>query len=135
MNESESRPRKNYKIIVGDTITVFKQEAGKHTFYKTPIAKKNYDGTTSYYNKRLWFKKDVDIPNNSKIKVLDFFEEVRENYNDKYNPTFGLFILDYELIDKNMVSNSINAYNMQISEQDKISDIEKVEVSDDDLPF
>ena len=134
MNGNEQRPRKHYKIELGDVITVFKQEAGTHTFYKTPISKKNYDGTTSYYNKRLWFKRGVDIPNNSKIKIIDFFEEIRENASDKYNPIFGLFILDYEIIDKSNVSESINAYNMQISEQDKKSNIE-IELNDDDLPF
>lgn len=112
--------KRRYKINVGDVFMVFKSEKTRYPSYKFSIKNKNYDGTEEYFYKEIRFKKDVDIPNKTKIKVKDFFEIVRENPNDKYNPIWGLFITDFEIV----AQDTNSAFKEYREETNSVEDID-----------
>ena len=128
MNE-EKTPHP-YKIMPNDEIMVWRSEYGNNIFYKTQIVKTNYDKTKTKFYKNLRFAKGTDIPNGTLIKVIDMFEDVRENKADKYNPIWELFIKSYEIIESKEYdkSSAIEEYNNAVSESN-------IEITDDDLPF
>lgn len=84
-----------YKVEIGDEIIVWKNEVNNNTFYNVQVQKKNYDGTKEKFYKNLKFRKGVDLLSGSKIRIIDMFEDVRTNPNDKFNPIWSLFILDF----------------------------------------
>ena len=84
-----------YKVEIGDEIIVYKTESNNNVFYNTMVQKKNYDGTKTKFYKNLKFRKGVDLLSGSKIRIIDMFEDVRENPKDKYSPIWSLFILDF----------------------------------------
>lgn len=113
--QEEDRPRKYYKIEVGDEIIVNRDDIisgeNQYTFYHTKIKKKIQNGKELTFKKELSFKTGTDIADGTLIKVLDFFEDVRLDRHNKYYPVWKLFILDYEVVQE------ANAYRM---EQDEI---------------
>lgn len=132
--QEEVKQNRPYKIMVGDTIRVFRREVdynGKTlVFYSTPIKKKEYDGTFNYYYKNIKFRKGVDLQNKCTIKINNMFEDVSKNTKDNYNPIWSLFISDYELVEESS-SDTIIQYNKQI--QDDFG--ENIEITSEDLPF
>lgn len=92
------KSKKPYKVNIGDTIKIKRTEINGRMFYSTSVTQKQFDGTKKYYNKRLNFKKGVSIPNDTRIKILDMFENMWDNPKDPYNPVSILMILDYEII-------------------------------------
>ena len=138
-NSSEIKPRRRYKIDVGDELIVYKSELNGRTFYKVLLKKKYADGNSLYFYKYLKFKKDVNLENKTKIKILDFFEDVDVNKKNKYQPYWSIFVTKFEIVD-NSISDDIY-YNTQkemngIVEPDIDKDYEALdEISDEDLPF
>lgn len=127
-----------YKVMIGDEIMVFRSEFNGKAFYKAQFTKTNWDKTKSKFYKELRFKKGVDLPNNTLIKVVDMFEDVRENKNDKYNPIWSLFITEFEYMDKPDIDKgeAISNYNNQINEDDDFfADVKQTEIDEDSLPF
>lgn len=118
-NEVSKRP---YKIMLGDEIIVHRNDIivgeNEYTFYHTMLKKKDKEGKDIFLKKELSFKAGADIADGTKIKVLDFFEDARPNKNDKYNPIWRLFILDYEIIQE------AGAYR---TEQDEIASYQEVD--------
>ena len=116
---NEELPKRRYKVEIGDIVTINRTDYQNFTFYKIKISKKNADGTFTEGWKNVRFPKDVDIPDKTKIRILDMFEDF---YNkDRFLTIFTLFIREWEVIDDEQsyadYENSINYVN------------------DDDLPF
>lgn len=124
--EEEKLPKRHYKIEEGDVITVFRTDMNGFTFYKAGLQKKMYDGTKKYFTKSLAFPKGTDIADKTRIKVLSFFEDVRENKNDKYNPIWSLMITEYEIVE-NDNTEALNEFNEMMSGD--------IEITDEDIAF
>lgn len=138
----EERKNHWYKIMPNDDVMVFKNEYGGNIFYKVRITKKNYDNTKSYFYKNVRFKKDVELEDRTIIKILDMFEDVRENKNDKYNAIWELFITDFEILPNEVkdkasaIENFNNRYD--IDDESFLNNEEGTEnfdIDDDALPF
>ncbi len=107
--------KRRYKVNVGDVFMIFRSDNSGYVNYKLSIKNKKYDGTEEYFYKEVRFKKDVIIENRTKIKIKDFFEIVRENKNDKYNPIWGIFITDFEIVGQD-TSSALKEYREETSE-------------------
>lgn len=117
----ENKPKRHYKIEPGDNLVVYRQDINGISYYKAMVTKTNQDGTKSRFYKEIRFKKGVAVANKTMIKVNDFFEDVRQNPRDKYNPIFSLVILDFNIMenpfDKNTaISNYNNNQNNEIDD-------------------
>lgn len=130
INEENNRPKRHYKVEPGDIFVVYRNDVNKgdktYTFYKISIQKKMYDGTKEYFYKNVAFKKNVKLADKTKIKILDFFEDVFTRLGDKYNANWTLFITDFEVIqneeDKILAidefNNIVGNNNIEINEED-----------------
>lgn len=119
----DEKPRRHYKIEVGDEIIVNRDDIisgeNQYTFYHTKIKKKIQNGKELTFKKELSFKTGTDIADGTLIKILDFFEDVRLDKHNKYYPVWKLFILDYEVVQE------ANAYRTEQNE------LESYQVEDD----
>lgn len=85
--------------ITGETM-IFRNEKG---FYSTSISKgrKNAEGKTEYDNTyiNVGFKKGVDIPNKTKINIINGWLTF-DKYEKDGNSTsyFKIFVSDYEIV-------------------------------------
>ena len=117
----ENKPKRHYKVEPGDNLVVYRQDINGISYYKTMVTKTNQDGTKSRFYKEIRFKKGVEITNKTMIKVNDFFEDIRQNPRDKYNPIFSLVILDFEVLENpfdktTAISNYNNNQNNEIDD-------------------
>lgn len=111
----EQQYKRHYKIEPGDIFYVKRRDINGYTFYKIAICKKKQDDTKEYFDKNIAFKKGTDIADGTKIRILDFFEDVRENKNDKYNPIWSIFITDFEIIEESN-EDALSEFNQKIEE-------------------
>ena len=117
----ENKPKRHYKVEPGDNLVIYRQDINGISYYKAMVTKTNQDGTKSRFYKELRFKKGVEIANKTMIKVNDFFEDIRQNPRDKYNPIFSLVILDFEIVENpfdktTAISNYNNNQNNEIDD-------------------
>lgn len=93
--------------ITGETM-IFRNEKG---FYSTSISKgrKNAEGKTEYDNTyiNVGFKKGVDIPNKTKINIINGWLTF-DKYEKDGNSTsyFKIFVSDYEIVGENSTTNN-----------------------------
>lgn len=122
LEEKEDKPRKYYKIEVGDEILIHRNDVisgeNQYTFYYTLIKKKLKNGKDLTFKKELSFKLGTDLEDGTIIKILDFYEDARLDKNNKYYPIWKLFVLDYEVVQE------ANAYR---TEQDEIEGYQEVD--------
>lgn len=120
--EQEGKPI-GYKIMTGQELYVFRNEYAGTTYYKVKLSKKNYDGTKSTCYKNIRFKKGVDIPNGTKIKVLGGFEDFYVPPQDKFHPVFSVFITDFVVTEESneVVKQALDDYNSSAYEYDENS--------------
>ena len=129
-----------YKIMPNDEVMIFRNEYGGNVFYKTRITKKHYDDTKSYFYKNVRFKKGIDLEDRTIIKIIDMFEDVRENKNDKYNAIWELVVTEFEIIPnevKDKASAIENFNNREDIDDESFLNNEEIDpsITDDDLPF
>lgn len=108
--EEENKPKRHYKIEVGDIVTIKKQTYGDYTFYKVSLPKKNVDETITYYDKNIAFNSGVSFEDGDRIKVLDFFEDVFVRKNDKFNANWTIHITEFEVVSSKATVNNLDAY-------------------------
>lgn len=117
--EEETKEKRIYQVNIGDTITIVRQDVDwkgkKLVFYKCPITIGTNPETAQTFHKTLMFNKGTSIENGTKIKIKDMFEFCR--HKDKFNDTFGLFILDYEVVSGN-VKKAVEEYKEAVSKND-----------------
>ena len=114
LEEKEDRPKKYYKIEVGDEIIIHRNDVisgeNQYTFYHTEIKKKLKNGKYLTFKKELGFEIGTDIEDGTLIKVLDFYEDARLDRKNPYYPIWRICILDYEIIQE------ANAYRTEQEE-------------------
>ena len=121
-------PKRHYKVEVGDVVTVKRQDVREYTFYKIALSKKMYDGTKAYFDKNIAFPKGTDMQDGTKIRILDFFEDVFARPNDKYNANWTLFIKEWEVVEDESTNDAISEFNDIIDANNSI-------VTDEDIAF
>jgi hypothetical protein len=103
--QETNRVHRPYKVMEGDLINVRRKDiVGRngqpYIFYFVNLSEKMKDEEKRYFPKEVYFKKGVTLLDNTKIKVLNFFEKVRPNNQDKYHPIWGIFITEFEVIEE-----------------------------------
>lgn len=100
-NKDESKEYIAHKIQLGYTYIVLRQEYNENVFYKVEIEQKQFDGQIlrGYYP--LKFKKDVDIPDGTRIKIKQGIENFYFKKDDPkhYTPVFYMQVNDFEIVD------------------------------------
>lgn len=107
-----------YKIIAGREYTVQRQDYNGKTFYSIALQKKDLDGTVVFGKKTVRFKKDVELQDKTKIKILKGFEDFYQK--DKYNTIFTLFITEFEITEQpaEVVNQAYDDFNSNDSDWD-----------------
>ena len=123
--EEETKPKKYYKVEAGDTVTVHRRDAGNYVFYNLCFKKKGQNGEESYIYKKIRFKGGADIPDKTKIRIYDFFEDGYKPENS-YDTIWSLVITDYEV-----VNDAIKEYQEKKNEEEE----DNIKIGQDDLPF
>lgn len=95
-NYEENSRGIDYKIVEGKIYTINRQDHNGKAFYKITVKKKNKDGTTTYGNKNIFFRKDVELQDKTKIKINKAMEDFWNK--DKYTTIFSLVVLDFEVV-------------------------------------
>lgn len=129
----EEETRRTYKIEIGDEIIINRRDVKEYTFYSTMVNKKNKDGTTTQLEKKLIFAGKPDIPNGTKIKILEMFEDGYLPPNT-YNVIWELVITNYQVVDTIDSASAYNEYNDAVADFD-INELDCPKVQDSDLPF
>lgn len=94
---------KHYKVKCGNEYYVRKKtiESGDLVISNYYIVcKKRIDGRDVSFPKKVRFRSGVELKDNTKIVIKDFFEDVMENKKDKFNPIWHIFIKDFEIIEE-----------------------------------
>lgn len=82
--------------VTGEKVMIFRNEYNGKTFYNAGISKKLQDGTYENGNMPIVFKKDVEIPNSTKINILDGFITF---YKKEKATIQQIFVMQYEFLD------------------------------------
>ena len=111
LEQEEQKIHRPYKIMEGDTVFIKRNDVVSktgipYTFYSINIPIKLGEKKENF-KKEIQFKPGVDLKDNTKIKILNMFEKVRINQHDRFNPIWGIYINDFEIIDEP------NYYEMQ----------------------
>lgn len=122
---------RHYKIKAGKVYTIKRidvewKDSIIHN-YSIGFGKK-IKGNTQYFYKHIRFGVGsvVELKNNTKILINEFFEDCRRNPRDKYNDIFDIVITDYEVVEEpsdeneNLIEyqNNIQSNNNSIIEDD-----------------
>ena len=130
VDQTVEEHRNPYKINIGDTILIERSDVDWKghtlTFYKTPI-NTMINGKEETFYKQIYFKKDVDLLNGTKIVIKNMFEAMR--HKDKYNDTFGLRIVDFDIADQT-TPQAVQEYRQQIMNNKQMQKME-----DNDIIF
>lgn len=92
---------------------------------------KNNKGKMEYYYKHIRFGvgKIVELKNNTKILINEFFEDCRRNPKDRYNDIFDIVITDFEVVEEPSDENeNLIEYQSNIQNHNNV-----VNNDDDDL--
>lgn len=128
-NENKEVPTSPYKVNIGDVIKVTRLDVQKEektfTFYKVYFKKKEF-GKNKLIFKMLKFKNGVSLKNGTKIRVLNFFEDVMKNSRDRFNPMWCLVITDFEIVEESMddTNKEIMDYQSDVNENKESFDFE-----------
>lgn len=98
--QEEITPHIDYYIRPGEVYEVRSNEYNGKTFYKIPITIIKKDQKYAEINKTVQFKRDVYVPNGSKIKILNAKEDYYFKSGDRFNPIWIVRIYDFEIVDR-----------------------------------
>lgn len=117
--------------------TIFKDKDGK---YKVGLSKKNQQGEweKAYFPVR--FRKDVELENNTKIYIKDYWLDFYNwKYEDKKGTTFYFFINSFETVEQTIErihkENEQEVKTNPYEEMGKQVSIDQFKITDEDLPF
>ena len=121
------------KIETDHKYRIWRKDYNGQTFYNIMITQKQYDGTARKYYIPITFKKGVDVPNETDIKIKAGIENLRENNNVEekrrpYCPIFSYMVTDFEIVER----------QEQVEQQayaDYRDTLEENEMEEPDLPF
>ena len=117
----EEKPKHPYKIMIGDTITIFRTDYQGRTYYNAKIYQKMYDGEIKEFYRPINFRKGIELSNLDEIKIIDMYENLRENKKDPYNPITCLFINEFIEIknQKQKTNEALNEYQDILNNQEE----------------
>lgn len=124
---------RHYKIKAGKVYTIKRidVEWNDNIIHNYSIGfGKKIKGNVQYFYKHVRFGVGsiVELKNNTKILINEFFEDCRRNPKDKYNDIFDIVITDYEVVEEPSDENeSIMEY------QNNIQSNNNSIIEDDDL--
>lgn len=127
-----------YKIDTKHNYKIYSQEYNGVKYYKIMIQKKNYDGTKTNFYKQVRFVKCKGPDDGEIIRIKKGFEDVRENKNDRYNPIWELVIMEYEVVQNDVVDEkqAFAEFQNNLKENEEgYADFGDVEVTDDMIAF
>lgn len=116
------------EIISNKEEMVFKNEYNGKVFYSIGISKKNQDGKyeNGYINVR--FKKDVELDNQTKIKIkkawIDFYCKDRKTFP-------YIFVSEFEPVEEK--KDPFEEFGNSIKTESEIG--QQIEISEEDLPW
>lgn len=116
------------EIISKKEEMVFKNEYNGKVFYSIGISKKNQDGKyeNGYINVR--FKKDVELDNQTKIKIkkawIDFYCKDRKTFP-------YIFVSEFDPVEEK--KDVFEEFGESIKTESNIG--QQIEITDDDLPW
>jgi hypothetical protein len=131
--EQEFIEDRHYKLKAGKVYTIKRIDVEwKDTIihnYSIGFSKK-IKGNIQFFYKHVRFGVGsiVELKNNTRILINEFFEDCRRNPRDKYNDIFDIVITDYEVVEE--PSDEIDDL---IEYQSNIQDSNNSIVEDDDL--
>lgn len=103
MNNEEFVEDRHYKVQCGQVYYIRRKdiEYNGSTFcnYYIPCLKTS-GGTRLNFNKKVRFKKGVELKDNTQILIINMFEDVMKNPKDAYNPIWHLMITDFEVVEE-----------------------------------
>lgn len=104
----------NYKVDV-------RQNKDGKLFYKLNVPQKQADGQINWFKININMPAGTDIPDGCKIKIKQAIENLYFSASDPkhYNPIYGLYIKEFEVVDEIVQEYAEELTNM----------------SEDDLPF
>ena len=112
-----------YKIDTKHSYKVYVSEANGKRFYKVQIQKKNYDGTKVNFYKNLRFVKCEPPQDGEIIRIKKGFEDLYSNNKDPYNAISVIVVMDYELVDNDVVRDkqAYETYQERLSENEEVN--------------
>ena len=113
-----------YKIDTKHSYKVYVSEANGKKFYKVQVQKKNVDNTKTNFYKNLRFVKCNPPENGEIIRIKKAFEDLYANTKDPYNAISVIVVMDYELVDNDVVREQ-QAYETY---QERLNENEEVEI-------
>ena len=119
------------EIISNKEEMIFKNEYNGKVFYSIGISKKNQDGKyeNGYINVR--FKKDVELENQTKIKIkkawIDFYCKDRKTFP-------YIFISEFDIVsEREQEKDLFKEFGESIKTESQIG--EQIQITDDDMPW
>lgn len=129
--EEEKKGSIWYKIMPNKKYRIWRKDFNGQTFYNIRVSQKQYDDSTKYYYIPVTFKKGVEVPNETDIKIIKAIENIRENKNVEekvrpYNGIMSYLITEFEIVERQeqIESQALDEYNTTLEEN------EEVEISD-----
>lgn len=117
MEENQEKKKINNVIREDKEYKIHRTYFNNKPVYYIKVAKKNIDGTTLFGKKRILFKTGVDIPDQTKIKILSGFETFYNKVNQN-NPKapwtiFMFFVTDFEIVSQpdEVINQAYNEFN------------------------
>ena len=113
--ENKDELVEDYKIRAGKPYKIIRQEFNEKVFYKIKVTKQNRNGTLMSAYKMVRFQDEPDIPDNTNIILLKFFEDFYFNKTDvrHYNPIFFIVVTDWKAapLEASELDNALADYN------------------------
>lgn len=129
--EEEKKGSIWYKIMPNKKYRIWRKDFNGQTFYNIRVSQKQYDDSTKYYYIPVTFKKGVEVPNETDIKIIKAIENIRENKNVEekvrpYNGIMSYLITEFEIVERQeqIESQALDEYNTTLEEN------EEIEISD-----
>ena len=97
--EVKENKQRSYRIMIGDIVTIRREEFGSKVYYKINLSKKNQDNTTTEVKKPIKFRNGVDLKDNTRIRLIKFFEDFY--LKNRYDAIFSLFCTEFETQEEN----------------------------------
>ena len=117
------------QIVEDRDVMIFRKDYDGRASYSIGLSKKDKEGNyvNGYMNVK--FKKDVDLKNQTKIKI----KEAWLGFNQQEKKTYPyIFINDFEVVEQ-QEENPFEQFGDNIKTESEIG--QQIEITDDDLPF
>lgn len=123
--EEEKKGSIWYKIMPNKKYRIWRKDFNGQTFYNIRVSQKQYDDSTKYYYIPVTFKKGVEVPNETDIKIIKAIENIRENKNVEekvrpYNGIMSYLITEFEIVERQeqIESQALDEYNATLEENE-----------------